>query len=69
VRAYSRTGELVCDPCAGGGTTLIAAAQEGRQAVGCELDATTYAAATAHIRRTFIAPPLFDDAPERISPW
>lgn len=68
VRAYSRSGDVVCDPCAGGATTLIAAAQEGRQAVGAELDATTYAAATARIRRTFIAPPLFDDSPERISP-
>lgn len=36
VRDYSRAGELVCDPCAGGGTTLLAAAIEGRRAVGAE---------------------------------
>jgi len=28
VRDYSRPGNLVCDPCAGGATTLIAAAIE-----------------------------------------
>jgi site-specific DNA-methyltransferase (adenine-specific) len=36
VRDYSRPGDLVCDPCAGGGTTLLAAAIEGRRAVGAE---------------------------------
>lgn len=36
---YSREGDLVCDPCAGGGTTLIAADLEGRRAVGSESDA------------------------------
>lgn len=36
VRDYSRPGDLICDPCAGGGTTLLAAAIEGRRAVGAE---------------------------------
>lgn len=36
VRDYSRPGDLVCDPCAGGATTLLAAAIEGRRAVGAE---------------------------------
>jgi site-specific DNA-methyltransferase (adenine-specific) len=38
VRDYSRPGDLVCDPCAGGGSTLIAAVMEGRRAIGCEMD-------------------------------
>lgn len=36
VRDYSRPGDLVCDPFAGSGTTLIAAAAEGRRAIGSE---------------------------------
>jgi site-specific DNA-methyltransferase (adenine-specific) len=36
VRDYTRPGDLVCDPCAGGGTTLLAAALEGRRALGAE---------------------------------
>lgn len=36
VRDYSRAGDFVCDPCAGGATTLIAAHFEGRRSVGSE---------------------------------
>lgn len=39
---YSRPGDLVVDPCAGGGTTLVAAIELGRLAVGCEPDAGRY---------------------------
>lgn len=49
VRDYSRPGDLVCDPCAGGATTLIAAAIEGRRAVGSELDPVTYEKACERI--------------------
>lgn len=34
VRDYTRPGDLVCDPCCGAGTTLLAAVMEGRRAVG-----------------------------------
>ncbi len=37
VRDYTRPGDLVCDPCVGGGTTLLAARMEGRRAVGAEM--------------------------------
>jgi site-specific DNA-methyltransferase (adenine-specific) len=53
VRDYSRPGDLVCDPCAGGATTLIAAAIEGRRAVGAELDPTTYRKAQARIAKGY----------------
>lgn len=39
VADYSRPGHAVCDPCAGGGTTLLAARLEGRRSVGAECKA------------------------------
>jgi hypothetical protein len=51
VRAYSRPGDLVCDPCAGGGTTLIAAYLEGRRAVGAEIKPAHYRHAMARLAR------------------
>lgn len=38
VRDYSMPSDLVCDPLAGWGSTLRAALNEGRRAVGAELD-------------------------------
>lgn len=49
VADYSRPGELVCDPCAGGASTLIAAMLERRRAVGAELSAETFARAERRI--------------------
>lgn len=42
VKAYTRPGELIFDPCCGSGTTLIAASQHGRKAIGCEKDPIRY---------------------------
>lgn len=39
---YSRPGDLICDPYAGSGTTLLSATALGRRAVGAELDPATY---------------------------
>lgn len=58
VRDYTRPGDLVCDPCAGGATTLLAAAIEGRRAIGAELDPVTHAKATRRIARGY-TPDLF----------
>ena len=60
VRDYSRPGDLVCDPCAGGATTLLAAAIEGRRAVGSEVDPETYAKAQARIARGYTPRMRFD---------
>lgn len=62
VRDYSRPGDLVCDPCAGAGTTLVAARAEGRRAIGCEMDPDTYAKARARLERPW-TPGLFAAAP------
>jgi len=60
VRDYSRPGDLVCDPCAGGGTTLLAAAQTGRRAVGAELSAETHAKALKRLANTPVTTDLLD---------
>jgi site-specific DNA-methyltransferase (adenine-specific) len=51
IRDYTRPGDLVCDPCAGGGTTLLAAVQEGRRAIGSEMDPETHAKAVERLER------------------
>lgn len=61
VRDYTLPGDVVCDPFAGSGTTLLSAAIEGRTAVGAELDPETYNTAVARLRRGF-TPTLFDEA-------
>ena len=38
IRDYSRPGDLVCDPCCGGGSAGVAAKIEGRRFVGGDLD-------------------------------
>ena len=42
VRDYSRPGDLVCDPLAGYGSTLLAALDEGRRSLGAEIDHGAY---------------------------
>lgn len=51
IRDYTKPGDLVCDPCAGGGTTLVAAESLGRRAIGAEIDPETHAKAMARIRQ------------------
>ena len=53
IRDYSRPGDLICDPCAGGATTLIAAATQGRRAVGAEMDPDTFKKAQARIAKGY----------------
>jgi hypothetical protein len=64
VRDYSRQGDIVCDPCAGGGTTLLAALFEGRLAVGSEREETTHANATKRLIETAVpVRPLIEESP------
>ena len=48
-RDYTKPGDLICDPCAGAATTLIAAASENRRAIGAEVDPETFALAQRRI--------------------
>ena len=58
IRDYTKPGDLVCDPTAGAATTLLAAVQENRRAVGAEVDPATHARGLARLRRGYT--PSFD---------
>lgn len=51
VVSFSDPGDYVCDPCAGHGTTLVAAIENGRHAMGAEPHGGRYDRALARIRR------------------
>jgi hypothetical protein len=63
VSDYSHPGDLIVDPFAGGGTTLLAAAIEGRRAIGAECDPVTYAKAVKRLSAGY-TPRLFVDTPK-----
>lgn len=48
---YSAPGDLVCDPCMGAGTTLVAAVELGRRAIGCEPDAGRFEVACKRLAK------------------
>ena len=50
VRQASRSGEVVCDPFTGSGTTGVAALSEGRNFLGCEVDPRTVREASDRLR-------------------
>lgn len=60
VRDYSRPGDLIVDPCAGGATTLIAARAEGRRSIGAERDPATFELARKRLAKPY-TPLLFGD--------
>ena len=50
IECFTQPGDLVFDPFLGSGSTLVAAAQLGRDWLGIELDAAHHRAATARLR-------------------
>lgn len=62
VRDYTRPGDLVCDPCSGGATTLLAAVMEGRRAVGAEMDPTHYEIGRKRLERGYTVPMFHQSA-------
>ncbi len=62
VRDYTRPGDLVVDPFAGGGTTALACAIEGRRCITSEMDEITFAKAKARLQRGYTRNMLTGDA-------
>jgi site-specific DNA-methyltransferase (adenine-specific) len=58
VRDYTLPGDRIADPFSGGATTLLAAAIEGRKAVGAERDPATFALAQRRLANGWT--PAFD---------
>lgn len=58
IRDYSRPNDLIVDPVAGSGSGLLAAAMEGRRAIGAEVNPDTYRLAVARLRQGY-TPTLF----------
>lgn len=56
IRTYTNPGDLVLDPTCGSGSTLVAATQEGRRAIGIEQDPEFFA--TAERRLAEAVPPV-----------
>lgn len=56
---YSDKGDVIVDLCAGNATTLIAAAVEGRRAIGAEVDPATWTKGNQRLRDRLYMP-LFD---------
>lgn len=57
IRTYTNSGEVVLDPTAGSGTTLVACANTGRHGIGIEKDAAYFATAQARLDRAQLALP------------
>lgn len=64
VSDYSRPGDLVCDPCLGGGTTLVACVKLGRRGIGIERDPITFDKACRRIEAALREPDMFIAEPK-----
>jgi site-specific DNA-methyltransferase (adenine-specific) len=53
VSDYSKQGDLIVDPYAGSGTTLLAAAMEGRRCIGAEMDPNTFELAVKRLEKGY----------------
>lgn len=62
IRIFTDPGDVVIDPCAGSGTTLLAARNCGRRAYGFEIKKDFYADAVNLLKTYQSTPSMFDIA-------
>lgn len=67
MRDYTLPGDKVVDPFCGSASTSIAAAENGRSAVTCEMNPETFEKAKARIARGWVVDP-FQTAPRKRAP-
>lgn len=60
---FTNSGDVILDPFMGSGTTLVAAARNGRGAVGIEKDAAYFEIACERVEGAYRQPDLFVPAP------
>ena len=65
VRLFSFTGDTVCDPFCGSGTTGVAAIKLGRKFVGIEQDPRWFALSCKRIQAALDAPDMFVEQPKK----
>lgn len=53
IEDFTNPDDLICDPCMGSGTTIIAALAAGRRAIGIERDVATFKLARARLVSAF----------------
>ena len=63
IEVSTRPGDLILDPFAGSGTTMVAAMETGRRCIGIELDAGYCAVAARRLANTATQPALPDAPP------
>ncbi len=62
VRDYSRIGDVVCDPCAGSGTTAVACIRTGRRCIAVEKEPRYFEIMANRVREAEGIGSLFDPA-------
>ena len=63
VSLFTNSGETVCDPFMGSGTTGVACAKLGRKFIGIEIDEGYFDIACKRIEQAYAQPSLFDQLP------
>ena len=68
IRTYTNEGETILDNTTGSGSTIVAAIQEGRNAIGIERDAEYFAIAQQRCLEATYQPSLFTPQPTQWEP-